>query len=81
MYITAHIYKDKYMVQDFMRLLEREQDDECTHYGSKSGSLHIRCQSRSSIWSRVFKWKVNCVLGKEELKVDWVSDEEINQGV
>jgi hypothetical protein len=39
----AHIYKDKYMVQDFMSL-EREQDDECTHHGSKNGSLHIRCQ-------------------------------------
>jgi hypothetical protein len=29
--------------------IEREQDDECTHYGSKHGSLHIRCQSRSRI--------------------------------
>jgi hypothetical protein len=27
----------------------REQDDECTHHGSKNESLHIRCQSRSSI--------------------------------
>jgi hypothetical protein len=31
------------------KVIEREQDDECTHYGSKIGSLHIRCQSRSSI--------------------------------
>jgi hypothetical protein len=28
-----------------------------------------------------FKWKVNCVWGKAELKVDWVSDEEISRGV
>jgi hypothetical protein len=49
MYFVAHIYKDKYMVQDFMSLFEREQDDERTHHGSKNGSLHIRCQSRSSI--------------------------------
>jgi hypothetical protein len=29
--------------------IEKEQDDECTHHGSKNGNLHIRCQSRSSI--------------------------------
>jgi hypothetical protein len=34
MYIMAHIDKDKYLVQDFMSLL-KEQNNECTHYGSK----------------------------------------------
>jgi hypothetical protein len=29
--------------------IKREQDDEYTHYGSKNGSLRIRCQSRPSI--------------------------------
>jgi hypothetical protein len=29
--------------------IDKEQDDECTHHGSKNGSLHIRCQSRSNI--------------------------------
>jgi hypothetical protein len=77
----ARIDKDKYAVQDFISLLKKGQNDECIHYGSKIGSLHIHCQSRSSIWSRVFKWKVNCVWGNAELKVDWVSDEEINRGV
>jgi hypothetical protein len=38
-------------------VIEREQDDECTHYGSKIGSLHIRCPSRSSIWSKAFQMK------------------------
>jgi hypothetical protein len=49
MYFMAHIYKDKYLVQGFMSLLKEEQDDEYTFYGSKDGSLHIRCQSRSSV--------------------------------
>jgi hypothetical protein len=35
MYIMAHIEKDKYVVQDFMKFIEREQNNECTHYGSK----------------------------------------------
>jgi hypothetical protein len=34
MYIMAHIGKDKYLVQDFMSLW-KEQNNECTHYGSK----------------------------------------------
>jgi hypothetical protein len=56
MYIMAHIYKDKYGAR-LHEVIEKEQDDECTHYGSKVGSLHIRCQSRSSIWSKVFRMK------------------------
>jgi hypothetical protein len=35
MYIMAHIDKDKYAMQDFMSLLKKGQNDECTHYGSK----------------------------------------------
>jgi hypothetical protein len=38
--------------------LKEEQDDEYTFYGSKNGSLHIRCQSRSSVWSGIFKWRL-----------------------
>jgi hypothetical protein len=39
------------------KVIEREQNDECTHYGSKFGSLHIHCLPRSSIWSKVFQMK------------------------
>jgi hypothetical protein len=31
--------------------------------------------------ARFFKWKVNCGWSKVELKVDWISDEEINRDV
>jgi hypothetical protein len=54
MYIMAHIYKDKYGAR-LHEVIEKEQDDECTHYDSKIGSMHIRCQSRSSIWSKAFQ--------------------------
>jgi hypothetical protein len=52
----AHIYKDKYGAR-LHEVIEKEQDDECTHYGSKIVSLHIRCQSRSSIRSKAFQMK------------------------
>jgi hypothetical protein len=52
----AHIYKDKYGAR-LHEVIEREQYDECALYGSKIGSLHIRCQSRSNIWSKVFQMK------------------------
>jgi hypothetical protein len=43
-HFQSHVYGAR--LHEF---IEREQDDECTHYGSKNGSLHIRCQSRSNI--------------------------------
>jgi hypothetical protein len=39
------------------KVIGREQNDESTQCGSKIGSLHFRCQSRSSIWSKVFQMK------------------------
>jgi hypothetical protein len=57
MYITTHIFGRQAYGARLHEFIEREQDDECTHYGSKNGSLHIRCQSRSSIWSNVFQMK------------------------
>jgi hypothetical protein len=47
-YFGSHFQRQVYGAR-LHKFIEREQDDECTHYGSKSGSLHIRCQSRSRI--------------------------------
>jgi hypothetical protein len=55
-YYGSHLQRQVYGAR-LHEVIEREQDDECTHYGSKVGSLHIRCQSRSSIWSKVFQMK------------------------
>jgi hypothetical protein len=44
----SHLQKQVYGAR-LHEFIEREQDDEYTFYGSKKGSLHIRCQSRSSI--------------------------------
>jgi hypothetical protein len=52
-YYGSHLQRQIYGAR-LHEIIEREQDDECTLYGSKIGSLHIRCQSRSSIWSKVF---------------------------
>jgi diphthamide biosynthesis methyltransferase len=41
--------KDKYMVQDFMSLLKKNKMMSIHTMVLKSGSLHIRCQSRSNI--------------------------------
>jgi hypothetical protein len=51
----SHLQRQVYGAR-FHKVIEREQDDERTHYDSKIGSLHIHCLSRSSIWSKV----VNC---------------------
>jgi hypothetical protein len=77
----GHIYKDKYMVQDFMRLLK----------GNKMMSVHamvLKLEACISVVNqdqafeaRFFKWKANCAWSKVELKVDWISDEEINRDV
>jgi hypothetical protein len=40
----SHLQRQVYGVR-LHEFIEREQDDECTHHGSKNGSLHIRCQS------------------------------------
>jgi hypothetical protein len=55
-YYGSHLQRQVYGAR-LHEVIEREQDDEFTHYGSKVGSLHIRCQSRSSIWSKVFQMK------------------------
>jgi hypothetical protein len=47
-YFGSHFQRQVYGAR-LHEFIEREQDDECTHYGSKNGSLHIRCQSRSRI--------------------------------
>jgi hypothetical protein len=55
-YYGSHLQRQIYSAR-LHEVIEREQDDECTHYDSKIGSLNIRCQSRSSIWSKVFQMK------------------------
>jgi hypothetical protein len=55
-YYGSHLQRQVYGAR-LHEVIEREQDDECIHYGSKIGSLHIRCQSRPSIWSKVFQMK------------------------
>jgi hypothetical protein len=47
-YFGSHFQRQVYGAS-LHEFIEREQDDECTQYGSKIGSLHIHCQSRSSI--------------------------------
>jgi hypothetical protein len=47
-YFGSHFQRQVYGAR-LHEFIEREQDDECTYYGSKNGSLHIRCQSRSRI--------------------------------
>jgi hypothetical protein len=44
----SHLQRQVYGAR-LHEFIEREQDDEYIHFGSKIGSLHIRCQSRSSI--------------------------------
>jgi hypothetical protein len=55
-YYGSHLQRQIYGAR-LHEVIEREQGDECAHYGSKIGSFHIRCQSRSSIWSKVFQMK------------------------
>jgi hypothetical protein len=43
----SHLQRQVYGAR-LHEFIEKGQDDEYTHYGSKNGSLHIRCQSRSS---------------------------------
>jgi hypothetical protein len=69
------------MVQVFMSLLK----------GNKMMSVHtmvLKFEACISVVNqdqafkaRFFKWKVNCAWSKVELKVDWISDEEINRDV
>jgi hypothetical protein len=47
-YFGSHFQRQVYGAR-LHEFIEREQDDDCTHYGSKNGSLHIRCHSRSRI--------------------------------
>jgi (p)ppGpp synthase/HD superfamily hydrolase len=45
----AHIYKDKYIVQDFISLSKENKMMSVHTMILKIGSLHICCQLRSSI--------------------------------
>jgi hypothetical protein len=44
----SHLQRQTYGAR-LHEFIEREQDDEYTFHGSKNGSLHIHCQSRSRI--------------------------------
>jgi hypothetical protein len=50
-YYGSHLQRQIYGAR-LHEVIEREQGDECAHYSSKIG-----CQSRSSIWSKVFQMK------------------------
>jgi hypothetical protein len=52
--MLAHIDKDKYAVQDFMSLLKKDKMMS-VHTMVPNWKLAHPFQSRSSIWSRVFK--------------------------
>jgi hypothetical protein len=58
----------------------REQDNECTHYGSKLEACTF-VVNQDQAFEAGFQMKVNCVWSKVEHKVDWISDEEINRDV
>jgi hypothetical protein len=44
----SHLQRQTYGAR-LHEFIEREQDDKYTFHGSKNGSLHIHCQSRSRI--------------------------------
>jgi hypothetical protein len=78
--IVAHIDKDKHVVQDFMCLL-KENMIMSVHTMVLNWNLAHSLSIKIKHLKRGFQMKVNCVWSKVELKVDWISGEEINQDV
>jgi hypothetical protein len=61
MYFTAHIYKRQVYGARLHELIEKEQDDEYTHYGSKKWKLAHSLSIKIKHLKRDFQMKVNCV--------------------
>jgi hypothetical protein len=76
----VHIDKDKYMVQGFMCVL-KENIRLSVHTMVLNWKLARSLSIKIKHLKRVFQMKDNCIRSKVELKVDWISDEEINRDV
>jgi hypothetical protein len=79
-YYGSHWQKQVYDARLHV-FIGRDHNNKCTHYGSKLEACTFVGNQDQAFEAVFFQMKVNYVWSKVELKVDWISDEEINRDV